>query len=170
MKKLFYSLSMLVIASLLVSGLFMAFPSNVLAKGLQGPIDDALTQAFKAEGKWLTDQQQAINKADQAATQVQQLIDKGAKAGLDVTILQNALATFNNSMVNVKSGYQSATDTLANHNGFDNDGNVTDRQAARVTVLDAKQSLWKTHVSMTQAARDLSQAARDWKKATFPQG
>jgi hypothetical protein len=71
-------------------------------------------------------------------------------------------------VADVKSGHQSAANILDAHNGFDADGNVTDRQSARMTVLDAKQALWKAHVTMVQAAYNLHQAVRDWEKATFP--
>jgi len=169
MKKSFTFLSLLVLASLLVGGLSLALPANALALGASNTADEALTKAYQTEQKWLNEQQQAINKADQAAAQVQQVADKAAQAGLDVTALQNALATFNGALAEVKSGHQTASDLLAAHNGFDGEGNVTDRQAARVTVLDAKQALWKAHVSLSQAVRNLYQAVREWKQATLPQ-
>ena len=164
MKKGFSFVSLLVIASLLVGGLSLVIPSNALALKSADPVEEALTRAYKAEQQWLNNQQQAINKAE-----VQQVIDKAAAAGLDVTALQNALAVFNSSMADVKAGHQTAANILAAHNGFDNDGNVTDRQAARVTVLDAKQALWRAHVTMTQAVSDLYRAVKEWKQVTLPQ-
>jgi hypothetical protein len=169
MRKINVLLSVLMIASLLAAGLSLAFPSSAMAMEENGAAEEALSKAFKAEQKWLGNQQQAINKADQAALQIRQLIDKASAEGLDVTILQNALAAFNSEMAAVKSGHQTAADILAAHNGFDDDGSVTDQQSARVTVLDARQALSKAHVTMTQAVRDLRQAARDWRQVTFPQ-
>ena len=169
MKKGFSFVSLLVIASLLVGGLSLVIPSNALALKSADPVEEALTRAYKAEQQWLNNQQQAINKADQPAAEVQQVIDKAAAAGLDVTALQNALAVFNSSMADVKAGHQTAANILAAHNGFDNDGNVIDRQAARVTVLDAKQALWRAHVTMTQAVSDLYRAVKEWKQVTLPQ-
>ena len=168
MKKGFSFVSLLVIAGLLVGGFALAIPSNVKALQPSGPVEEALTRAYKAEQRWLNEQQQAINKADQAAVEVQQVIEKAAAAGLDVTALQNALATFNSSMASVKSGHETAANLLAAHNGFDSDWNVTDRQAARITVLDAKQALWKAHVTMVQAVSDLYRAVKEWKVVTLP--
>lgn len=170
MKKLSTIFTMLVLASMFALGISLAVSSQAMALEMQTPVEDALSKAFKTEQKWLTNQQQAIDKADQAAVQIQQLIDKAAGEGLDVTILQNALAAFDAEMVSVKSEHQTAADILTAHNGFDGDGNVTDQQSARVTVLDAKQALWKAHVSMTQAVRNLHQAAREWRQVTFPKG
>lgn len=168
MKKGFSFVSLLVIASLLVSGLSMAIPSNAMALKSADPVEEALTRAYQAEQQWLNNQQQAINKADQAAVEVQQVIDKAIEAGLDVTMLQNALAAFNSSMAVVKSEHQTAANILAAHNGFDIDGNVTDRQAARITVLDTKQALWRAHVTMTQAVSDLYRAVKEWRVVTLP--
>jgi hypothetical protein len=158
MKKVFSFLSIFVIAGLLVGGLSLAIPSRAFALGAQGPAEEALTKAYKAEQKWLKDQQQALDKADQAAAQVQQVIDKTSAAGLDVSALQNALAAFNSSLAEVKTGHQTTAGILAAHTGFDNAGNVTDRQSARVTVLDARQALGKAHVTLVQAAQNLHQA------------
>jgi hypothetical protein len=170
MKKTSSFLSLLVIVSLLIGALSLAFPAAAQAKTEANPADTALTQAFNTENKWLAQQQQAIAKAEQAGAKIQQLIDTAAAEGLDVSVLQNALAAFNAEMATVKAENESAANLLAAHNGFDEQGNVTDRQAARQTVLDAKQALWQAHVTLSQAARSLHQAVREWKQAAFPQG
>lgn len=169
MRKLNLFLSVFLLASFLASALSFAFPTQAFALGEANAAGEALTKAFKAEQRWLSNQAQAITKSDQAAAEIQQLIEKAAAEGLDVSLLQNALATFNSEMLTVKSGHQTAADILAAHNGFDADGNVTDQQSARVTVLDARQALWKAHVTLSQAARNLHQAAREWRQVTFPQ-
>ncbi len=168
MKQRLSFLFLLALAGLWVGAVSVAFPAPVLAMPAQNSADEALTRAYKAEQQWLNSQQQAIQKADQAAVQVQQVMDKALEAGLDVTALQNALGQFNSAISTVKTGHQSAAEQLSIHAGFDADGNVIDRQAARITVLDAKQALWKAHVSLSQAVRDLYRAVSEWKQATLP--
>lgn len=168
MKKMFSVLSIFVIAAVLMGSI--AFPSTALAMSAADPVDEQLTKTYQTEQRWLAQQQETINKMDQAAAKVQELIDAAAAEGLDVSALQSALATFNSAMTTVKAEHQSAADILAAHNGFDDQGNVTDRQAARQTLLDARQALRQAHLTMSQAAMDLHQAVRDWKQAAFPQG
>ena len=169
MRKLKLFLSVFLLASFLASALSFAFPTQAFALGEANAAGEALTKAFKAEQRWLSNQAQAITKADQAAAEIQQLIEKASAEGLDVTLLQEALAVFNGAMAAVRAEHQRASDILAAHNGFDAEGNVIDQQPARVTVLDAKQALWKAHVTLSQAARNLHQAAREWRQVTFPQ-
>lgn len=165
MKKLSISFFMLV----LLGALTLALPVPAQAMPALGQADPLLSKAFKTELQWLDTQQQALAKADQAAAQVQQVADKAAAEGLDVSLLQNALSMFESEMAAAQAEHQIASDILSARAGFDAEGNVTDTQAARVTVLDAKQSLWKAHVTMTQAVRSLHQAVRDWRQVTFPQ-
>lgn len=169
MRKLNLFLSVFLLASFLASALSFAFPAPAFALDEANAAGEALSKAFKTEQKWLTNQAQAITKADQAAAEIQQLIEKASAEGLDVTLLQEALSVFNGEMAAVRAEHQRASDILAAHNGFDAEGNVIDQQPARVTVLDAKQALWKAHVTLSQAARNLHQAAREWRQVTFPQ-
>ncbi|HMN00889.1 MAG TPA: hypothetical protein PKC99_17940 [Anaerolineales bacterium] len=168
MKKMFSVLSIFVAAAVLMGS--AAFPSTALAMPAADPLDDALAKAYQAEQQWLAQQQEHIAKLEQAAVKVQELIDKAVAEGYDVSALQSALAAFNSSMTSAKAEYQTAADLLAAHNGFDDQGNVTDRQSARQTLLNARQSLRQAHLTMSQAAMDLRQAVSDWRQANFPQG
>ncbi|MFN8411014.1 MAG: hypothetical protein U0Z26_01365 [Anaerolineales bacterium] len=167
MKKIspFFSLALALVLTISV----MAIPTTVLAKTDFAPGDPALKQALQAEQKWLNIQQDTINKADLAASKVQEVIDKAAAEGLDVTSLQNALGVFNNAMSNSKGEHQAAANLLNTHNGFDGSGEVTDRQSARQMILDTRQHLMQAHVSLVQATRNLHQAVLDWRSATFGQ-
>ncbi len=162
--------SIFILASLLATTLGMVFPTTALAMGSHAPGDTALTQAFNAEQRWLDVQQQYIQKAEAVSAQMQQLIDTASAAGLDVLALKNALASYNNQLGPVKSQHQSAASLLATHNGFGNDGSVSNRLAARQTVLDARQALFGAHIDLIQAVHNLRQAVRDWRAAVIPQG
>lgn len=164
MKKALPVLSMFIIAMLLVSSLTLAFPTIAQAKSAANPAEKALEQSYKTEQQWLNQQQETLNKTDQAAAKVQKLIDKAAAEGLDVTILENDLATFNDEMGTNKAEHQTAAEILAAHNGFDDQGSVTDKQAARQTVLDAKQAIWQAHVTLSQSVRNLYLAVREWRQ------
>jgi septation ring formation regulator EzrA len=167
MKKILSILSVLLVAGILAGSLAFVPASSAMA---QENIEQALTKAYDFEQTWLSKQQTAIDKATQASAKVQELIDKAAASGLDVTALQNALGSFDASMSSVNAEHQSAASALSAHNGFDESGNVTDRQAARETVTTARRALGNAHMTMTQATWALRDAIEAWKNANFPQG
>lgn len=169
MNKLASIFSALLIASILAGGMALAPTSSALAdEGLQESIDQALERAFAAELDWLVKQANAIEKAYQAAAKVQEVIDRAAAEGLDITALENALATFNAAMSTVDGYHQRASGTLSTHAGFDDGGSVVDRTTARQTVMDARRALGEAHMTMTPASWDLRDALRAWRKAIFP--
>lgn len=162
MKKTFKTI--VIIATLLAVTLLPT--ASVFAKGsAQGEIDAALSKAYAAEQTWLGKQEQALAKADQTAAKVQEVIEKAAARGIDISALQSALATFNSSLAGVKSEHQNAASILSAHSGFDGSGNVTDRQAARDTVMNARRALGEAHISLTEASWALRDAVRDWRAA-----
>ncbi len=167
MKKMFSTLSLLLLAAVLTG--VLAFPSTALAMPAPDPIDDALAKSYQAEQQWLAQQQVHLQKMDEAAAKVQEVIDKAVAEGYDVSALRNALAVFDSQMATVEAEHQTAANLLAAHHGFDENGSVTDRQAARQTLLDARQALRQAHLTMSQAAMDLRQAVKEWKEATFPE-
>ena len=166
MKRLTTFLSLALI-SILTSVTALAVPSAALAKPIVAPGDPALKQAFQAEQKWSNTQQDAINKADKAASDVQRVIDAASAEGRDVSALQNALNAFNGALSSVKSEHQAAASLISAHNGFDGSGEVTDRQSARQTVLDIRTHLMQAHVTLIQAVHNLHKAVLDWRAATF---
>ena len=164
-------ISVLLLSGLLAVLLALAPVSSVMAKAApQETIDDKLSKAFAAEKTWLDKQQTAIEKSDKVVTKVEEFIDKAAAKGLDVTVLENALAAFTAAMPAVRTEHQNADSILSAHAGFDANGEVTDRPAARETVKDARRALGEAHMTMTQAFWALRDAVEEWKDANFPQG
>lgn len=166
MKKILSILSVFLMAGLLAGSLALVPASNAMA---QENIEQALTKAYNFEQTWLSKQQTAIDKATQASAKVQELIDKASASGLDITALQSAIGAFNASMSGVNAEHQNAVSILSAHNGFDESGNVTDRQSARDTVTNARRALGNAHMTMTQASWVLRDAVTAWKNVTFPQ-
>jgi hypothetical protein len=170
MKKVFSILSIFVIAGLLAASFAVVPTSTAFAKtNQQDGFDDTLEWAFESAQYWLDRQSMALERADRGVEKVQQVIDKAAARGLDVSALEAALAAFTAELPTVKSIHQDAADILAAHDGFDNSGGVVDRQAARDTLMGARRALGEAHMTLTYAFWDFQDAVRDWKDATFPQ-
>ena len=164
-------LFVLMLSGMLALLLAFAPVSSVMASTEpQEDIDDKLSKAFAAEQNWLEKQATAIEKTEQVVEKTQGFIDSAAAQGLDVTVLENALAPFTAAMPTVRSYHQDATGIIAAHEGFDANGEVIDRPAARETVKDARRALGEAHMSMTQAFWALRDAIEEWKETTFPQG
>ena len=159
---------LILLTCLAVLGLSL-IPSNAFAQTSTEDLDDLLSRAYAAERTWLEKQQTAIDKTDQGVEKVQAIIERAAAQGLDVTALETALAAFQEAMVTVRSEHQTAADILATHAGFDENGVVIDRPAARETVREARRALGSAHMIMTQAVWDLRDAVRAWREANLPQ-
>lgn len=126
-------------------------------------IDRELSFALQREQNWLARQQIHLTQASQIAVRAQDLIDRAEARGLDVTDLRNALADFNATIPNAQASHDQAAGILEMHNGFDADGNVTDRQAAHQTVVDARNHLRQAHLTLTDAILSLRTAVLDWR-------
>ena len=122
-----------------------------------------LKKDYQVEQNWLTKQQDNLNKTVVVVTNVQNLIAKANGQGKDTTALVNALATFQSQIATSQSSHNTAASILSTHSGFDVNGNVIDRDAARLTVNSARQSLSDAHNLLWQAANDLHQAIKEWR-------
>jgi len=123
-----------------------------------------LKKDYQAEQNWLIQQQDNLNKTATVVTNVQNLIDKANGKGKNTTALVNALAIFQSQIATSQSSHNTAASILSTHSGFDANGNVIDRDAARLTVNSARQSLSDAHTLLWQAAHDLHQAVKEWRE------
>jgi hypothetical protein len=139
----------------------MAAATRTPAAG--GQIDKELTFALQREQNWLERQQIHLTRANQVAAKAQDLIDKAQAKGVDVTDLVKALADFNTKIASAKTSHDQAASILSAKNGFDANGNVTDRQAAHQTVLDARNSLRQAHLTLANAVLSFHSAVLNWR-------
>jgi hypothetical protein len=125
----------------------------------------ALTKAFQAEQAILTRQETNLDGTGTLVIKIQSLIDQAKTKNLDITALENALASFQTRIDEARSAHTTASGILSTHAGFNADGSVTDPTAARQTVLDARQSLRQAASIMDQAVRDLRSSITAWRNA-----
>jgi hypothetical protein len=89
-----------------------------------------------------------------------------AKAkGKDTSALEQALATFRQKLATARTAWQSASDTLATHAGFDAQGKVTDAATARETLKSARSAMLSAHATVVGARVELRQALAAFRKA-----
>ena len=111
--------------------------------------------------KMLKSLQQIIDKANQAANKTQGWIDELKAKGVNTSEAEAALTTFKTQIAAAQASYDSAKVTLDAHAGFDNDGNVTDREQARQTILTVSKNARDAHRTLVKAAVDFQKTMRD---------
>jgi len=127
-------------------------------------VERILARLYEREQAWLKAQANHLERAGQVADKAQQLLDAAKEKGKDVVALEQALAAFRAGLAESQAAHDQAASILGSHAGFDASGQVTDRQAARQTVVQARRSLAEAHRILVKAVRDLRQAVRDWRR------
>lgn len=104
----------------------------------------------------------------EGVAKVQQLIDRAKAEGKDVSALEAALATFQASLADAQAAHDEAVGILRTHAGFDENGQVTDKEQAIETVKSAAEAMKEARQILRQAEQALRQAIREWRAANQP--
>ena len=169
MKNSFKKMILAVLAAALV---FAVFPvTGVFAQGATPPAGTKpeLTNA-KLEKVWAR-QLKLYGRIDKTYTngdakleKLQELIDKAAANGKDVTAVQSALDAFKIAVKNTKPIYESMKGIVNSHQGFDSNGKVTDFDKAKSTVQEMGAKLKEAKSSMGGTGKALMQAIKAFRK------
>jgi len=124
-----------------------------------------LKQAYQRVQGALGNLENAISKASGGDGKVQDLINKGNEAGLDISSLQAALSSFDPAAAEAQASCTDASRILSSHAGFDSAGNVTDPAAARQTVQGAATALKEGASALKGAGSSLAASVRAWAEA-----
>lgn len=139
-------------------------PVRETLAALPTPDDAFLENLLLREKLALSNQQTRLELSHTVAETTQAYIDSQKSAGKDTTGLENALASFNQAALEAETANVAAANLLASPVGFDSNGQVTDREAARQTVHAAGQSLRQAHLAITSGTLDLRKAMQDYRK------
>lgn len=121
-----------------------------------------LAWLYQKELKLLDRQQERLENTAQVAGKVEEMISKAREKGLDVSALEAALQDYQAGVAEAQMEHNEAAEILETHAGFDENGNVTDIQAAKETVREAHKHLMQAHRTLEQNARQLRMAIRQW--------
>jgi hypothetical protein len=109
-----------------------------------------------------------LSKVDARASKVAARIAALKQKGIDTSSLEAALAAFQGQVAKAKLQHDAAASILGTHAGFDANGKVTDRDAARNTVKTAGEDLRSAHKILVDARKDLVKAVRDFRSDHKP--
>ena len=104
-------------------------------------------------------------RSDGFIEKVQTLIDKAGANGKDVTAIQAALDAFEAALKDAHPVYESTKGIINSHQGFDNDGKVTDLEKAKETVMSMGDKLKEIKESMGGTGRALREAFKAFREA-----
>lgn len=105
-----------------------------------------------------------MGKTDQFIERVQKLIDRASTNGKDVSEVKTALDAFAEAVQEAKPVYESMSGIVNAHQGFDDNGKVTDLEKAKETVRSMREKMQEIRSILDgsgKALRDAIQAFRE---------
>ena len=138
-----------------------------------GPADEVLQERDFTGGKYayklmlirLDAQQDIIDHANEAADLADEYIADEQAAGYDTAILETGLSNLRAKLAEAQDHHDTAAGILANHAGFDDDGNVTDPQLARETLKNARDAMREANEDLREGRREFREAFQEYRRS-----
>ena len=131
--------------------------------------NEALVRMHKAEGGWFNDQDTLIKQAGQLSAKFQTLIDTESKSGKNVSMLQDALATFDAEVTAGTEIHAQAGNLIFSLVGWTSGGDVRDRLAAGQSLMDGRAALQDANFRLTRAMPALEKGFTAWRASRIHQ-
>ena len=109
-----------------------------------------------------------FDHAQQRITGAQELIDRAATDGKDVSALQASLEAFSDALQEARPVFESTKSVIASHKGFDANGKVTDAELAAGTVTEMVAKLQQLRNILFDPGKALRGAIRAFREANRP--
>ena len=106
-----------------------------------------------------------MGRTDEFVAKVQKLIDRAKANGKDVSAVQAALDAFKAAAKNAQPIYESVKGIINSHQGFDNNGKVTDPEKAAETVKAMHEKFKEIRDAMNGTGKALHQAIKAFREA-----
>ena len=106
-----------------------------------------------------------MGRTDNLVEKAQQLIERAAENGKDVSAVQAALDAFEDALKDAQPVYESIKGIVNSHQGFDEDGKVTDAEKAKETVREMGGKLKEIKDAMDGTGKALREALQAFREA-----
>ena len=106
-----------------------------------------------------------FERSDAFVEKVQNLIDRASENGKDISAVQAALDAFEKAMKAAHPVYEGGKGIVNSHQGFDENGKVTDPEKAKETVKAMGEKLKEIKEAMGGTGRALRDAIRAFREA-----
>ena len=162
-----------ILVALAAALVFAAFPvTSVFAQGENPPkgelTNEKLEQVWVRQLKMYERLGRGFDDIDGQIAKFQARIDKAAENGKDVTAIQAALDAFEAALKSAKPIYDSISDVVNSHQGFDANGKVTDAGKAKSTVQDMRAKLKELKSEMGGTGKALRDALKAFRETNKP--
>jgi hypothetical protein len=106
-----------------------------------------------------------LGKTDEFIEKIQKLIDRAVANGKDVSAVQAALDAFADAWKDAKPIYESMNGIVNSHQGFDENGKVTDLEKAKETVKSMQEKFREIKAVMDGTGQALREALKAFREA-----
>jgi hypothetical protein len=130
----------------------------------EGNPDERLARLYAREQEWLGAQEERLERAGELQARAEEKLAAMKDAGKDTSLLEAALESAEELVGEAQEAHKEAAKILQAGKGFDRDGKVTDREQARETVFEAGKALRQAQVKLREAAREVLQALRQYRR------
>jgi hypothetical protein len=166
-----------ILTAMIAALMMMALPvPNVFAAGKYDPPppSNAIIPNERLEKIWAHELKiyarlgRIYDRTDTFVEKLQALIDRAAKNGKDVSAVQAALNAFEAALKDAHPIYESAKGIINSHQGFDENGKVTDAERAKETVKEMGDKLKEIRAAMGGTGKALKEAIQAFREANKP--
>jgi hypothetical protein len=151
-----------------IAALGMAsLPLSVSAAGVNDPTNPPQMTNERLENIWARQLRayERMGHTDEFIARAQQLLDRAKENGKDVTAVQAALDAFAAKAKEAQPVYESIKGIISSHQGFDENGKVTDPAKAKETIRSMHEKLKEIRETMDGAGKSLREAIKAFRAA-----
>ncbi len=141
--------------------------SSVSAAGVNDPTNPPKVTNERLENIWARQLRayERMGHTDEFIAKVQKLIDRAKANGNDASAVQAALDAFAAKAKEAQPVFESIKGIINSHQGFDENGKVTDPEKARETVKAMGEKLKEIRETMDGAGKALREAIKAFREA-----
>jgi hypothetical protein len=157
--------AVLVVAAMPIAGASAAGQNDPATPPAGEVTDEKLEQVWARQLQAYAKIGKGLERVDAFTARAQKLIDKANENGKDVTAVQAALDAFEAASKAAHPTYESAKGIVNSHQGFDENGNVTDVEKAKETVQSMREKLQEIKSVMDGTGKALREAIKAFREA-----
>lgn len=106
-----------------------------------GQTDSRLEKCFERLNEWYRVQDENLTKAYRAAGRVEELLEKAAERGLDISEIEALVPELYAAIERAEASHNAADEIISLHAGYDDSGKVVDPQLALETCRSGRDAL-----------------------------
>jgi hypothetical protein len=110
----------------------------------------------------------AFEDTEDHIARFQEMIDKADEKGLDTAGLQDALDAYEDALTDARPDYEALGELIDAHDGFDDEGNVTDSEQAYATVQEVREQAQALKEAMGDSFKTLREAIKAFREENKP--